>query len=63
MSYAYLSKNQELKDVENIIGKSPMTRQELGRHGWSVLHMIAATYPEEADREFVLQTNEFLNLL
>jgi hypothetical protein len=40
-----------------------MTRQELGRHGWSVLHMTAATYPLKADKDFVLQTNIFLNYL
>lgn len=40
-----------------------MTRQELGRHGWSLLHMMGITYPEEADEEFVHKTNIFLNLL
>jgi hypothetical protein len=29
-----------------------MTRQELGRHGWSILHMAAATYPLKIDKDF-----------
>jgi len=28
---------------------SGMTREELGRHGWTLLHMISATLPEEFD--------------
>jgi hypothetical protein len=40
-----------------------MTREELGRHGWTVLHMISATLPEEFDEEFVFKINVFLNLL
>lgn len=40
-----------------------MTREELGRHGWNLLHMIASTYPEEVDEDFVVKTNVFLNLL
>lgn len=40
-----------------------MTREELGRHGWTLLHMISATLPEEFDEEFVFKINVFLNLL
>ena len=40
-----------------------MTREELGRHGWTMLHMISATLPEDFDHEFVFKINVFLNLL
>jgi FAD-linked sulfhydryl oxidase len=40
-----------------------MTREELGRHSWTVLHMISATLPEEFDAEFTFKINVFMNLL
>jgi FAD-linked sulfhydryl oxidase len=40
-----------------------MTREELGRHGWTLLHMISATLPVEFDADFVTKINVFLNLL
>jgi len=40
-----------------------MSREELGRHGWNLLHMISATLPEEFDEDFVYKINFFLNLL
>jgi FAD-linked sulfhydryl oxidase len=40
-----------------------MTREELGRHGWSMLHMISATIPIDFDEDFAQKINVFLNLL
>jgi hypothetical protein len=40
-----------------------MTREELGRHGWTLLHMISATLPVEFDDNFKFKLNVFLNLL
>jgi FAD-linked sulfhydryl oxidase len=39
-----------------------MTREELGRHGWTLLHMISATLPIEFDANFSTKINVFLNL-
>ena len=40
-----------------------MTREELGRHGWALLHMMSATLPEKFDNAFALKINVYLNLL
>jgi hypothetical protein len=37
------------KTLKTIVEGTKMTREELGQHGWSLLHMIAATFPENAD--------------
>ena len=42
---------------------SGMSREELGRHGWAMLHMISATLPLDLDPDFVVKINVFLNLL
>ncbi len=40
-----------------------MTREELGHHGWALLHMISATLPVDFDPKFAFKINTFLNLL
>ncbi|KRX05361.1 ERV/ALR sulfhydryl oxidase domain [Pseudocohnilembus persalinus] len=47
---------------ENDNSQSHMTRSELGQHGWSLLHMIAVTFPDTVDDQFIMKTNVFLNL-
>ncbi|CAD8168412.1 unnamed protein product [Paramecium pentaurelia] len=39
-----------------------ITREELGRAGWTLLHMISATLPVDFDEEFTFKINVFLNL-
>ncbi|EGR30514.1 hypothetical protein IMG5_130280, partial [Ichthyophthirius multifiliis] len=39
-----------------------ITREQLGNAGWTLLHMISATYPVEVTKDFVDRTNLFLNL-
>jgi hypothetical protein len=37
-----------------------MTREELGNHGWNLLHEIAAYWPAEPDQSYIDMTYTFL---
>ncbi|CAD8133346.1 unnamed protein product [Paramecium pentaurelia] len=57
--------NMDEDEIEIINEKkfsSGITREELGRNGWTLLHMISATLPVEFDEKFTFKINVFLNL-
>ena len=39
-----------------------MSKEKLGNAGWTILHMIASTYPLTVDATYIEKTNLFLNL-
>jgi FAD-linked sulfhydryl oxidase len=42
------------------LDESVMTREELGRHGWAILHEMAAYYPKEPETAYNHMTYYFL---
>ena len=40
-----------------------VTREELGRNSWQLLHMISGTVPDTFDESFRFKINSYLNLL
>ncbi|CAD8083457.1 unnamed protein product [Paramecium sonneborni] len=55
--------NEDEKEILNEKKfSSVITREELGRMGWTLLHMISATLPVDFDEEFAFKINVFLNL-
>ena len=51
------------KRINNKYFPPPPDRQELGRHSWTLLHTIAAYWPETPTKEQKENIIEFLNLL
>jgi hypothetical protein len=54
MKQKAVNKDFYLKIKDNTIShKTKITRAELGNHGWALLHLIAATYPEQVSGIFI----------
>jgi hypothetical protein len=60
-----VTRSGEAKGVLGTLGSSARTisREELGRHGWALLHSMAAHVPEQLSVEKQLEMHQFLTLL
>ena len=59
-----LAEEEKKKDTTQLIekGEHEITRQQLGRMGWTMLHMMTGSFPEEITPELRQKWNAFLIL-
>lgn len=57
-----LAKEEETKKLIIEKGEHQISRQELGKMGWTLLHMISGSFPKDIPADLVKQFNEFLHL-
>ena len=57
----FASTKSTFLDMTNDSSDEPgLSKEELGRHGWGLLHTIAAYYPEDADAAYLAMTYQWL---